>query len=152
MALVDNICSVDELIWGWNVTSLWFNVVIQGWAAQKRGRYSQPLSQSPPFYLRQVWDLNPHYKFAPNFSLTKNYLVRCGVRTHALSREPELKSGALDLSANLTLARNSKKRLVKKKVVGCRGCDNQPLFHCWKLLAAPSFILLPTAALWKVAS
>ena len=85
---------------------------------------------APPFYLCQVWDLNPHYKFAANFSLTKNYLVRCGVRTHALSREPELKSGALDLSANLTLARNSEKRLVKKKVVGCRGCDNQPLFHC----------------------
>lgn len=29
-------------------------------------------------------------------------IVRCGVRTHALSREPELKSGALDRSANLT--------------------------------------------------
>ena len=28
--------------------------------------------------------------------------VRCGVRTHAHFREPELKSGALDRSANLT--------------------------------------------------
>ena len=33
----------------------------------------------------------------------KDCIVRCGVRTHALSREPELKSGALDHSANLTL-------------------------------------------------
>ena len=32
----------------------------------------------------------------------KGCFVRCGVRTHALSREPELKSGALDHSANLT--------------------------------------------------
>ena len=32
----------------------------------------------------------------------KDCIVRCGVRTHALSREPELKSGALDHSANLT--------------------------------------------------
>ena len=30
--------------------------------------------------------------------------VRCGVWTHALSRGPELKSGALDRSANLTSA------------------------------------------------
>ena len=29
-------------------------------------------------------------------------IVRCGVRTHAHFREPELKSGALDRSANLT--------------------------------------------------
>ena len=29
-------------------------------------------------------------------------IVRCGVRTHALIRVPELKSGALDRSANLT--------------------------------------------------
>ena len=33
---------------------------------------------------------------------SKDCIVRCGVRTHALSREPELKSGALDHSANLT--------------------------------------------------
>ena len=33
--------------------------------------------------------------------ITKTY-VRCGVRTHALFQEPELKSGALDHSANLT--------------------------------------------------
>ena len=33
----------------------------------------------------------------------QKYLVRCGVRTHAHSRVPELKSGALDRSANLTL-------------------------------------------------
>ena len=32
----------------------------------------------------------------------QNNVVRCGVRTHALLREPELKSGALDHSANLT--------------------------------------------------
>ena len=32
----------------------------------------------------------------------KNTFVRCGVRTHAHVREPELKSGALDHSANLT--------------------------------------------------
>ena len=32
----------------------------------------------------------------------QNTFVRCGVRTHALLREPELKSGALDHSANLT--------------------------------------------------
>ena len=32
----------------------------------------------------------------------KKLIVRCGVRTHALSRVPELKSGALDHSANLT--------------------------------------------------
>ena len=29
-------------------------------------------------------------------------IVRCGVRTHAHFRVPELKSGALDRSANLT--------------------------------------------------
>ena len=29
------------------------------------------------------------------------YFARCGVRTHALIRVPELKSGALDRSANL---------------------------------------------------
>ena len=33
----------------------------------------------------------------------KDCIVRCGVRTHALSREPELKSGALDHSAKLTI-------------------------------------------------
>ena len=36
------------------------------------------------------------------------YFVRCGVRTHALLREPELKSGALDHSANLTVLYKSK--------------------------------------------
>ena len=34
--------------------------------------------------------------------LTKLSSVRCGVRTHALFRESELKSDALDHSANLT--------------------------------------------------
>jgi hypothetical protein len=34
----------------------------------------------------------------------KMFIVRCGVRTHALSRVPELKSGALDHSANLTIS------------------------------------------------
>ena len=34
--------------------------------------------------------------------LTKLPSVRCGVRTHALFRESELKSDALDHSANLT--------------------------------------------------
>ena len=32
----------------------------------------------------------------------KRFIVRCGVRTHARIRVPELKSGALDHSANLT--------------------------------------------------
>ena len=35
-------------------------------------------------------------------NIHKKKIVRCGVRTHAPSREPELKSGALDRSANLT--------------------------------------------------
>ena len=34
--------------------------------------------------------------------IKKSTHVRCGVRTHAPLREPELKSGALDRSANLT--------------------------------------------------
>ena len=34
--------------------------------------------------------------------MKKKVIVRCGVRTHAHNREPELKSGALDRSANLT--------------------------------------------------
>ena len=33
----------------------------------------------------------------------KRFIVRCGVRTHARIRVPELKSGALDHSANLTV-------------------------------------------------
>ena len=33
----------------------------------------------------------------------KNQFVRCGVRTHALFRVSELKSDALDRSANLTM-------------------------------------------------
>ena len=32
----------------------------------------------------------------------KKIFVKCGVRTHAHFRVPELKSGALDRSANLT--------------------------------------------------
>ena len=38
---------------------------------------------------------------------TFSSVVRCGVRTHALFRESELKSDALDHSANLTLALNT---------------------------------------------
>ena len=41
--------------------------------------------------------------FTPFEKRGKKYLcVRCGVRTHARLRVPELKSGALDHSANLT--------------------------------------------------
>ena len=38
--------------------------------------------------------------------------VRCGVRTHAHFREPELKSGALDRSANLTSMNESVEKVV----------------------------------------
>ena len=40
--------------------------------------------------------------FTLKIKLTKIFDVRCGVRTHAHIRVPELKSGALDHSANLT--------------------------------------------------
>ena len=38
----------------------------------------------------------------PRKKIKKILNVRCGVRTHAHIRVPELKSGALDHSANLT--------------------------------------------------
>ena len=41
-------------------------------------------------------------KFDSNEKNKKRIDVRCGVRTHAHIRVPELKSGALDRSANLT--------------------------------------------------
>lgn len=48
-----------------------------------------------------LWDRNiyPHNE-------KKKTFAKCGVRTHAPYREPELKSGALDRSANLAYAAN----------------------------------------------
>ena len=46
-----------------------------------------------------------HYRTSYTLALTSLAgikFVRCGVRTHAPLREPDLKSSALDLSANLT--------------------------------------------------
>ena len=43
--------------------------------------------------------------------------VKCGVRTHAHFRVPELKSGALDRSANLTWVRESETFAVYQSTV-----------------------------------
>ena len=53
--------------------------------------------------------------------------VRCGVRTHAHNREPELKSGALDHSANLTSTRNN--------------CTFLTLYKCWLRMSKNNHIL-----------
>ena len=45
-----------------------------------------------------------HNKLPKTNKKNKSYIARCGVRTHAPRREPELKSGALDRSANLAAA------------------------------------------------
>ena len=53
--------------------------------------------------------------------------VKCGVRTHAHFRVPELKSGALDRSANLTHMKKTPKIFRQTDVQ--MDCNGATFFH-----------------------
>ncbi len=76
-------------------------------------------------------------------------IVRCGVRTHALSRVPELKSGALDHSANLTCEAS----IVQQIYINNHGDFSLYSLQWSKLYHAvlhPSDVaVLPAKKMWK---
>ena len=55
-----------------------------------------------PYYAKRFHNDTYYLFYKTESKFQKNVSVRCGVRTHAHFRVPELKSGALDRSANLT--------------------------------------------------